>query len=100
MKQGWLIGCRRGAALACAALLAWAGRSPAEDKKDEAKPDLRAMIEAQAKEIAALQEQVRQRTAAAPVLGGDAATPVVIEEDSIKKIVAGYLQENPGAGMR
>jgi len=99
VKQGWLTGCRRGAALACAVLLAWAGRSPAEEKKDEAKPDLRAMIEAQAKEIAALQEQVRQRTAAAPVLGGDAATPVVIEEDSIKKIVAGYLQENPGAGM-
>src|SRR5437762_6698596 len=91
VKQGWLTGCRKGAALACAALLAWAGRSPAEEKKAEGKPDLRAQIEAQAKEIAELQELVRQRAAPTPALGGSAATPVVIEEDSIKKIVAGYL---------
>src|SRR5262249_48823105 len=76
-------------------LLAVAGRGRAGDDTAE----LRARIEAQAKELAALQEQIRQRAAPQGAAASGGNLPTVLDEDSVKKIVSGYLQEKPGAGL-
>jgi hypothetical protein len=60
----------------------------------EGEDELRARIEANGREIAALREQVhRQATPPAP------APSVNLGPDAVREIVAGYLQENPGAGL-
>src|SRR5258708_6093663 len=93
----WLTGLRKHLAWTCAVLLATAGMSRAGDDKAE----LRALVAAQQKQ---LQELKQQMQGIAPVKaeeagpGGAAAKPA-LDEDAVKKIVSGYLSENPGAGM-
>jgi hypothetical protein len=101
MFRSWLTGPRKYLAWSCAALLAAAGVSRADDK-DTA--ELRALLEQQQKQIQELKRQLDSQSAppartTAGATADPAKPPMVIEEDSIKKIVASYLQENPGAGL-
>jgi hypothetical protein len=70
------------------ALLLTTGRSPAQTQTQ----DLRAVFEAQRKELAALKEEIDKQAAPKP-------PPAEVTEDSVKKIVASYLKDHPGAGM-
>jgi hypothetical protein len=77
-------------------LVAAAGVSRA----DEA--ELRALIEKQNKEIEELKQQMQQRlaqpvTPAAAEAAADGKKP--LDDGAVKKIVADYLKDNPGAGM-
>ncbi len=81
--------------LGCAGLLALAGVGRAAD------PDanLRALVEQQGRQI---EELRRQLQAVRPA--GDGAAPqgggeVKVDDAAVKKIVADYLKDNPGAGM-
>jgi hypothetical protein len=79
-------------AYSCAILLAAAGVSRAGDNDAE----LRALIEAQGKQIEALKQQLQTVKPAAD--GADPTSPK-LDDDAVKKIVADFLKENPGAGM-
>lgn len=87
------------AAAACLGVAAYAGTSRAEDNLDQ----LKALVEQQGKEIQQLKQQldataVVPAAAAAPAKA-DAAPAAKIDEGAVKKIVADYLKDNPGAGM-
>ncbi len=66
--------------------------------------ELKKLLEAQARQIEALNQQIDAASSAAA--GGAKNNPnlyspqkVIIDDASIRKIVAEYLQENPGVGM-
>jgi hypothetical protein len=102
MFGNWLAGFRKYAILTTAALLASAGLGRAGD--DEA--ELRRLVEQQGKQIQELKKQLEAINAqtAAPA-DGKADAPKKddgkprLDEDAVKKIIAQYLQDNPGAGM-
>ena len=79
-------------ALACA----WVVQVRADD--DEA--NLRRMIEEQQRQIEGLKQQIDQRVAnqEASKQSTDPSLPL-LDGDAVKKIVADYLRDNPGAGM-
>jgi hypothetical protein len=96
MLQDWFKGRRACLVGVCAALLAGAGVSRADDKDAE----LRKLIEEQGKQIQELKRQLEaQQTlqTAADAKKKDCPAPVL--DDAVKKIVAQYLKDNPGAGM-
>jgi hypothetical protein len=78
-------------------LLLGAGPAFAEEKTD----DLRATLAAQAKELEALQQEVDEQAARSKEVNadGDQNNDKQLDPDAVKKIVAGYLKDNPGAGM-
>src|SRR5437762_13927229 len=96
MVRHWLKPLRQHLLWSCAALLVATGASRAGDDTAE----LRAMLQQQQQQIEALKKQIESgvRPAADIKQDGD-KLPTVIEEESIRKIVAGYLKDNPGAGM-
>lgn len=76
-------------------LIAGPGRS------DDAS-ELRQLIEAQNKKIEELKQQLDAKPVAAPKVGGAEESEQEkgqLSDDAVKKIVADYLGENPGAGM-
>jgi hypothetical protein len=78
-----------------AALLMNAGNSQAGENEVE----LRTLVEQQNKQIQELKQRLDAvSTAPAPKGASDQAAPA-IDEGAVKKIVADYLKENPGAGM-
>src|SRR6516162_2373036 len=97
MLQEWLKGLRKYLLWTCAALLVSAGVSRAEDKDAE----LRALIQEQGRQIQELKKKLEEQQTqpvAAPADGKDKAAPQMTE-DAVKKIVAGYLKDNPGGGL-
>jgi hypothetical protein len=95
MVRHWLKPLRQYLLWCCAALLATAGATRAGDDTAE----LRALLQEQQKQIEELKKQI-QSGGVRPAADKDGdKLPTVIEEDSIRKIVAAYLKDNPGAGM-
>jgi hypothetical protein len=93
MFMEWLQGWRKYLTASCAALLVTAGAGRAED------PDLRRLIEEQGKQIQALKQQLEaQKTPVAADGQAQAAQPQ-LNEAAVKQIIAGYLKDNPGAGV-
>src|SRR5215510_8483384 len=92
MARYWLASWRKRLAVTCAFVLATAGVSRAGDNDAE----LRALIEAQGKQIEALKQQLQTVKPAAE--GADPAAPK-LDDEAVKKIVADFLKDNPGAGM-
>ena len=78
----------------CAALLASGGAGHAGDND----ADLRALVEQQSKQIQALKEKL-DAVASTPTRTSTADPAAAVDSDAVKKIVADYLKENPGAGM-
>jgi hypothetical protein len=79
----------------CAAMLLSTSAAPAGDNE----ADLRTLVEQQQKQIQALKERL-DAVSTTPVAQGGAADPAKnIDETAVKKIVADYLKDNPGAGM-
>jgi hypothetical protein len=78
------------------ALLATAGVSAAGDNDNE----LRALIEQQGRQIEELKRQL-QSVSAGIRPAAEAQDPAApkLDDQSVKKIVADYLKDNPGAGM-
>jgi hypothetical protein len=79
-------------------ILASAGQGFAGEEQSE----LRSLLEQQQKQIDELQRQLdAQKAQRAAQAGQPAADPVVpaIDEGAVRKIVADYLKDNPGAGM-
>ncbi len=95
MRHGRFTGGRRAGVLACAVLLLGAGVSPGETRTE----DLRSILAAQAKELAALKQEINAQEAPQQAPQQAPKLPYVLDDDSVKKIVNNYLQENPGAGM-
>ncbi len=100
MRHGWVTVWRKRWGIACTLLLATAGGGRAQEPApDDKAPDLRTRILEQAKEL----EELQRRLDAAVTAKQQAAEPppakVEIEEAALRKIVADYLNENPGAGM-
>jgi hypothetical protein len=91
MGRFWLNGTRRYLAWTCAALVATAGVSRAGDSEAE----LRAKLEEQGRQIQELKKMVEQGVRPA----ADGKESGTIDEGAVKKIVEGYLKDNPGAGM-
>jgi hypothetical protein len=81
----------------CAVLVAATGLARADDEEAE----LRRLVEAQGRQLRALQEKARQRSTRTerPALTSEAAEPPKLDEGAVKRIVADYLKANPGAGM-
>jgi hypothetical protein len=81
-----------------AALVMTAGTGRAQDNKDA---DLRALIEQQNKQIQELKARLDAVTPAAQPAATNGADPTQpnLDEAAVKKIVADYLKDNPGAGM-
>jgi hypothetical protein len=94
MFRHWLKPLRQHLLWACAALLAATGASRAGDDTAE----LRALLQQQQQQIEELKKQLQSGLRPAADKDGD-KLPTVIEEESVRKIVAGYLKDNPGAGM-
>jgi hypothetical protein len=93
--QGW----RKYLAGACAALLVSTGTGRAQDKPDK-DAELRRLIEEQGKQIQALKQQLEaQKTQPAAADGQAKAGQPALNEAAVKEIIAGYLKDNPGAGM-
>src|SRR6516165_3804866 len=92
MARYWLASWRKRLACSCAMFLAAAGVSRAGDNDAE----LRALIEAQGKQIEALKKQLQTVKPAAET--ADPAAPK-LDDEAVKKIVADFLKDNPGAGM-
>src|SRR5260370_37328353 len=80
----------------CAALLLQSGVSRAGDKDVE----LRSLLEQQQRQIEELKKQL-DNISAGPANGAPAEDPAKpqIDDAAVKKIVADYLKDNPGAGM-
>jgi hypothetical protein len=87
---------RKPLVLSCVVLLIGAGIGRAGDSESE----LRALLEQQGKQIQALQQQLQHVTSGVKP-AADAADPAApkLDDQAVKKIVADYLKENPGAGM-
>src|SRR5262245_26283797 len=94
MVRPWLPPLCRYLVWSCAALLAAIGTTWAGDDTTE----LRAVLQQQQRQIEELKQQIESRIRPAASPDG-AALPAVIEEESVRRIVAGYLKDNPGAGM-
>jgi hypothetical protein len=64
-------------------------------------PELRALIERQSKEIEELRRRIEMVRAARPPQTVDArqSSEPLIDDGAVRRIVAAYLAENPGAGM-
>jgi hypothetical protein len=96
MLQDWLKGWRKYLAGSCAALLVSAGVSRAQDND----ADLRALIQEQGRQIQELKKkldtQQAQEVADKKKQQNDKDQ---LDKDAVKKIVASYLKDNPGAGM-
>jgi hypothetical protein len=92
---------RKRLVFSCAVLIISTGTSRAGDNETE----LRALIEQQGKQIQALQQQLQQvTTGIKPAAeGADGAAKdsaaAKLDDQAVKKIVADYLKDNPGAGM-
>jgi hypothetical protein len=93
--MAWLKGWRKTLAGTCAALLVSAGAGRAAEKDSV---ELRRLIEDQGKQIQALQKQLEDQKTHPVAADGPAAKPA-IDEAAVKAIIAGYLKDNPGAGM-
>jgi len=91
MFHDWWKGWRKYLAGSCAALLVGAGVSRADDKD----ADLRALIESQGRQIQELKEKLNEQKAQEVA----DKKKDEIDKDAVKKIVASYLKDNPGAGM-
>src|SRR5260370_1626705 len=63
------------------------------------KTDLRSVIEQQSKQIAELTKQIDARLAAPQQAEAKDPAAEALDPNAVKKIVADYLKENPGAGM-
>jgi len=61
--------------------------------------DLRVVIEEQRKQLEELQKRIDAQFVARQQEEVRNAAPVAVEANAVKKIVADYLHENPGAGM-
>jgi hypothetical protein len=86
MLRDWLAGLPHKLACSCVVVLASAGVSLAGEND----ADLRALIEQQGKQIEELKQQVQSQAApGAPAL----------DDQAVKRIVADFLKDNPGAGM-
>src|SRR6266851_4569962 len=95
MARYWLASWPKRLACSCAFFLAAAGVSRAGDNDSE----LRALIEAQGKQIEALKQQLQTMPTVKPAAeGADGAGPK-LDDEAVKKIVADFLKDNPGAGM-
>lgn len=68
-------------------------------RAQETNADLRAIIEQQGKQLAELKQRLDTTIAARANRPAPDPTQPQIDSDAVKKIVADYLQENPGAGM-
>ncbi len=115
MVRNWLSELRKSLVWSCAALVGAAGVSraqnplpaeptPAAPASAAAPDDLKAQVQAQQKKIEELENLIRSgqlRPAgaeAADPKDGD-APPKPLTDADVKKIVEGYLKENPGAGV-
>lgn len=89
-----------GVAGACLVIGLQAGRARAADKDDA---DLKALIQAQQQQIQQLKAQMdalNAKQAAQPRAGAAApAGGAALTDDSVKKLIADYLKDHPGAGM-
>ncbi len=95
MYCDWLKGIRKYFLGTCAILAMHAGVSRAAD--DDA--DLRKLLEQQKQQIEALKQRL-DAVSQDPAAGAAAApAKIEIEESALRKIVADYLKDNPGAGM-
>jgi hypothetical protein len=96
MARYWLASWRNRLAVTCAFVLATAGVSRAGDNDAE----LRALIQEQGKQIDALKQQL-QTVSSGVKPAAEAADPAApkLDDQAVKKIVADYLKDNPGAGM-
>jgi hypothetical protein len=92
MIRNWLKGWRKFLVGSCAALLIGTGQGRAQDKD----ADLRAQLAEQARQIQELKKLVEAQQAQ-PVAQGQGGQ---LNDDAVKKIVADYLKENPGAGAK
>jgi len=112
MVGNWLGRLRRGLVFSTAALLAAAGTGRAQQPLPSGpapRPaaassvdDLKAQVEAQQKQIEALEAmvrggQLRPAAAEADAKAGDPAKP--LDDAAVKKIVSDYLKDNPGVGV-
>jgi hypothetical protein len=102
MSRTWLKGLRKYLLGTCAAFLVSTGVSRAQDKD----ADLRSLIEEQGRQIQELKKQLEeQKHYPVTMTGGEEPKAKKkedkkqLDEDAVKKIVAGYLKDNPGAGM-
>lgn len=94
MIRDWLVGLRKQLALAGVVLLAGTGVARAGDNENE----LRALIEQQGKQIEELKKQI-QGGGIKPAADGADKPTVQLDDQTVRKIIADYLKENPGAGM-
>lgn len=92
MGRFWLSGLRKHVLCSCAALLAVAGVSRADETAD-----LKAQLAAQQKQIEELRKLIEQG-GVRPAAATEPAAPKV-DDKEVQKIVEGYLKEHPGAGM-
>jgi hypothetical protein len=86
---------RKYAAWTFAVLMAGAGVGRADDAT---KADLKATLEAQKRQIEELKQMLQSEIRPAADSKADPA-PAAMDEAAVKKIVEGYLKDNPGAGM-
>src|SRR5947209_18345509 len=95
MLPTWLRPLRKHLLWAGAALIATAGVSRADDTAE-----LRALLQAQQKQIQELNQKLNAMQTQPVAADGAAAKPAPeVSEAAVKKIVGEYLKENPGAGM-
>jgi hypothetical protein len=101
MLQQWFGGWRKHLLGSCAALLVSTGASRAQDSDKEA--ELRALIMEQGRQIQELRKKLEaQQTQPTALEDGGAkkdGDKKPLDDDAVKKIVAGYLKDNPGAGV-
>ncbi|HZT81861.1 MAG TPA: hypothetical protein VFA26_16665, partial [Gemmataceae bacterium] len=98
MIRKWLAGLRRAPAWSCVVALAAAGFAHAGDGEAE----LRALVEQQGREIEELKKQIRQAANLAQPGPEKLPAPgpaVQLDDAAVKRLVADYLKDNPGAGM-
>jgi hypothetical protein len=96
MFQDWLRGLRKYLMGTCAALLMATGVGRAQDKGQDQDAQLRALIQEQGRQIQELKAKLEAGASAGAAGKDDKAK---IDDNAVKKIVAGYLRDNPGAGM-
>ena len=82
-------------ALPLAVLLAMAGVSGADDDTAE----LRRLVEEQGRQIEELKRQIQAQGAARSAAAAAPNAPAKPDDEAVKKIIADYLKDKPGAGM-